>query len=116
MPNLYRRNDIVDQRVLAALGRGRDHVRVYGEIAEFLGLPRRRVIKAVQNLRLDGWPIASSTEDGVWLTDARQDMEQTFEALRRRVRSQMFTVWAVRSTLRKMGNVPVDQLPLWEEL
>lgn len=83
------------------LGLGRDNAFPIGWFAEHLHLSRREVEQAIQQLRLDGKPIASGP-DGVWLTNDPADLWATYSGLRGRIASQSATAWAVRRTLRRM--------------
>lgn len=106
-------SDFPAQTVLARLGWGRDNARFLSDIAEDLGWPRRAVEAAVQALRMHGKAIASDGS-GVWLTGDAAELEATFASMRRRIRSQMVTAWAVRSTARRMRGAG-EQLPLFKE-
>lgn len=105
------KTDLPAQRVLAALGWGGDNARSLSDIAEELNWPRRAVEAAVQELRLDGHPIASGAA-GVWLGDA-VDLAATLEQLRHRLRSQYATVLAMRRTLRRLRASEVHQEELF---
>ena len=105
-------DDFAVQAVLSRLGHGADAARSIGEVQEELGWTRRQVELAVQQLRLDGHPVASGAA-GVWLGDVA-DMEATYRYLRGRIESQAITAWAVRATLRQMRAAQVDQLQLFD--
>lgn len=94
--------------VFMALGRGRDNAHSLSAIAEDLGIPRRTVEKAVQELRLRGLPVASGTE-GVWVGDAA-DLDATARYLRGRLIAQYQTFLAVRRTAGRMRQSAVQQL------
>lgn len=104
-------SDFEAQTVLRVLGRGADHARSIGAIAEELGWTRRQVEQAIQQLRLDGQAVASGAL-GIWLGDA-SDLEATFRYLRGRIVSQSVTAWAVRQTMRRMRAAQVHQEQLW---
>jgi hypothetical protein len=94
------------------LPRGRDNARTYADLADDYGTTPRAVQAEVQERRLAGEPIASS-EDGVWLTDDPAELLATFDALRRRVTSQMRTAWAVRSTARRLRADDYEQTEMF---
>lgn len=96
------------------LGLGRDNAFPIGWFAEHLSLSRREVEAAIQQLRLDGKPVASGP-DGVWLTDDPADLWATYSGLRGRIASQSATAWAVRKTLRRMKAADVHQETLFGE-
>lgn len=106
------RDDMRAQRVLAAIGRGRDAARSYSSIAEELGINRRSVEIAVNQLRRGGWAIASAG-DGCWLTDSPAELMATFDSMRKRVRSQVVTYWAIRATARRMRAAAIHQETLF---
>jgi hypothetical protein len=71
------------------------------DMAFVLGLSTRAVQSALQELRLAGHPIIS-TSDGVRLTDWAIDVENCAVALRRRAITQLLTSRALRNTARRM--------------
>lgn len=99
--------------VHVALGRGADNAESIGSLAERLYLSRRQVEQAVQTLRLQGVAVASGRA-GVWITDDPVDLWATYSGLRRRVISQMQTVWAVRKTARRLRDKSYVQETLFD--
>lgn len=86
-----------------------------GELAEQLRWPRRMVEQAITDLRLQGRPVCTGP-DGVWLARSAKEMEQQYQALRRRYISQALTARAVRATARRMrdAEAKVEQRTLWD--
>jgi biotin operon repressor len=75
--------------------------RTLDAIANSLGLSRREVEKAVQELRAAGEPIITDGR-GVHLTDDPDELERCLVALQRRTLSQYATVRSLRMTARRM--------------
>lgn len=96
------------------LGVGRDNAFPLGWYAERLGVGRRELEQAVQQLRLDGYPVCSGP-DGIWLADNAVDVADTLQHLRSRMRNQYATYLALRRTLRRMRTVDVHQETLFGE-
>lgn len=90
----------------------RDTPQTIGDIAAMTNLPRRAVEAAIQELRLEGRPVAADGR-GVWLATEWRDMERTFLSLRSRAASQYRTVAAVRRCYREMRAMG-EQTTLWE--
>jgi biotin operon repressor len=106
--------DFPAQAVLARLGWGRDNAASIGSLAESLQWPRRAIEQAVQDLRLQGKPIASGPA-GVWLTADPDELDATYRSLRNRIKSQSVTAWALRSTSKRMRDGSVQATLPWTE-
>ena len=114
-PTGVRVTDFPAQAVLSRLSWGRDRSVRLGDLAEALEWPRRAVEQAVQDLRLQGKAIASDGR-GVWLTADPDELDATYLSLRKRIRSQAITSWAVRATERRLRNGQSVQATLpWTE-
>lgn len=94
--------------VLGVLAHGR--WTTLAHIAETLGWPRRSVEKAVEILRLGGWPVIGSDE-GVKLSDDAREVRAYAEDRRRRLVSISKGTRALLATARRMEG---PQTTLWE--
>lgn len=87
--------------VYAHLNIGADRPTTLSELAERLGVARRSVEAAVEELRHAGRPVASSSR-GIWIAQTSGEMRELYRTLRHRVASQSVTAWAVRQTAMRM--------------
>jgi Mn-dependent DtxR family transcriptional regulator len=97
--------------VAGRLLHGRDRARTIGELAESMGVPRRTVEKAIEQLRADGRPIVTGSE-GVWLTDSADELRAAYRALRRRYITQAIGARVLLATARRYEKVRQLELAL----
>lgn len=79
---------------------GRDKARTIGEIAEDMGISRRTVEKAVEQMRLEGAPVISGSE-GIWLTDSAEELRDAYRRLRARYIHQAIGARALLRTAQR---------------
>lgn len=101
-PSDARYADMDAQTVLRVIGRGRDAARSLGDFAEEFGWTRRRVERAVHELRQQHQPVCSGPA-GVFLGD-REDVEATLATLASRLGAIRETYDAMAETLRRMDD------------
>ena len=87
----------ISDLVYTNLKRGRDAGRTLGDLAESMGVTRRQIEASVQQLKLDGFPVATGRE-GVWLEETSVGMMAQYRALRSRALSQLRGAAAVKRT------------------
>lgn len=74
--------------VRAALGWGVAAAQTYEALSARLGLPRREIEGAVEQLRRDGAPVCTGSR-GVWLTTDANELREQYRRLRRRAIHQL---------------------------
>lgn len=89
---------------------GRDRAVTIGQLQEQLGVSRRIVERAVEELRLSGAPICSGTE-GLWLSLDARELYAHAERLRSRAIHVLLGARALRATARRHERV--EQTELW---
>lgn len=101
--------------VLAHLRPGIQTAVTMRDLSAWTNLPRRTVESAVQTLRLEGFPVCTSTGEpvaGVYLASTPDELRACYEALRRRALTQLVTARALRRSLRAMESVDQPSLGL----
>ena len=72
------------------------------EVADRIGINPRIVRQLVQELRLEGYPICSTTYDGYWLTKNLSDIQDTIIKLQRQYKTLGDTIDALTNTYCKI--------------
>lgn len=90
---------------------GRDRARTIGELQEQLGTSRRIVERAIEQSRLEGFPVISDG-DGVYLAQTSEEVRACADRLNRRLISQYRTVRSMRRTAARMKAPVVVQQDL----
>ena len=90
---------------------GRDRAVTIGALQEQLGVSRRIVERAIEELRASGRPICTGSE-GVWLGQTEAEVRACADALAQRLVTQYRTVRAMRQTAQRMRGV--QQLSVWD--
>lgn len=81
--------------LFANLKRGRDGAQSLSALSEGMGVARRSLEQAVQDLRRREYPVCSGSE-GVWIAETAADLDGTLGNLRSRLRQQYATYAAVK--------------------
>jgi hypothetical protein len=91
---------------------GRDRARTIGELQEQLGTSRRIVERAIEQSRLEGFPVISDG-DGVYLAQTAEEVRACADRLNRRLVTQYKTVRAMRRTAQRMRAAAYVQTSLF---
>src|SRR5687767_4953880 len=100
--------------LLPLIGSTEDTARTIGDVAYLSAFPRREVEACVQEARLAGYPICSSSK-GLWRAQDAQEAASMGERLRICAIHQLLTARAMRRSARRMAAAEAEQLPLFEE-
>jgi len=91
--------------IATRLNYGADRAVTIGELQESLGVSRRIVERAIEELRSQGRPICSDAS-GIWIAQTADEVRACADRLNRRLVTQYRTVRAMRRTAQRM-RVPV---------
>lgn len=83
---------------------GRDRARTIGSLQEQLRCTRRTVERAIEQSRLEGFPVCTGPE-GVWLTTDAAELRAHADRLRQRAITQLLGARALRATARRHERV-----------
>jgi hypothetical protein len=96
------------------LGYGRDRARTIGFLQEQLGVSRRIVEKAIEQLRLEGCPVCTGSA-GAWLTTDAAELRAHAGALRSRAARIFRGADALEATAARHERAQQTTLP-WQEV
>jgi hypothetical protein len=100
--------------VKVRLGYGRDRARTIGSLQETLGVSRRIIEKAIEQLRLEGCEVCTGP-DGAYLSLDSAELYQHAQALRSRAIHILLGARALRATARRHERAQQTTLP-WQEV
>ena len=86
--------------IASVLLTGRENALTAKDLCRITGRPFREVTKKIQQERLQGAPILSSSDRGYWLASDAAEIIRCAEALHRRARTQHVTAAALRRIVK----------------
>lgn len=92
--------EYMKELLLESIPEGKENGVSCKHLAFRLGCDKRTIVKLVQKLRDDGYPICSTTYDGYWIAIDVEDIDRTIKALSVRVTSLNDTIDSLKEARR----------------